>query len=183
MNIWAQLSQNERWKVFAQFQSADKPVQMKYQHYRKKWLVQCNCSMIWKFIYQLQFWQIISAAGVCRINSAEFLLTVDRVVVASNSRNIIIVIVRNVPHPALPDGPARGRRQGGADDDGEDQELKERPSCWWSEENISYRNENLHLTDIFRLIQGERRSSIYIDLGLAYYHIYWQLYTEITNRT
>ena len=100
---------------------------------------------------------IISAAGVCWINSAEFLLTIDRVVGASNSRNIIIVIVRNVPHPALPDGPARGRRQGGADDDGEDQELKERPSYWWSVENISYHNENLHLTDIFQLIQRSEK--------------------------
>ena len=52
-------------------------------------------------------------------------MTVDRVVIASDPGNVVIVVIRNVPHPTLPDGPPGGRRHAQADHQGEGEELKE----------------------------------------------------------
>ena len=69
--------------------------------------------------------QGISAARVGGVDGAELLLPIDRVVAASQARNVVIVVVRNVPHPALPDGPPGGRRQAAADHQGEAQQLEQ----------------------------------------------------------
>ena len=121
----------------------------------------------------------ISTAGIWWIESTQLGLTVDRIVVASDPRNVVVVVIRNVPHPTLPDGPAGGGRLTEADHQGDGQELQQThfyisfllrvspplPSV------LSYHNENLHLADIFPTDTKPREDQVFIwsRLGLLPY--------------
>ena len=64
-------------------------------------------------------------SGVCWIESTEFLLAIDRVVVTPHTRNVVVVSIRDVPHASLPDRPSRGRGLAEADHQAERQQLEQ----------------------------------------------------------
>ena len=50
------------------------------------------------------------AARIGGVQSTQFLLTIDGVVIASNSRDVVSIIIRNDPHTSRPNGPSWGLR-------------------------------------------------------------------------
>ena len=113
-----------------------------------------------------------STAGICWIESTELRLAINRVVAASDPRDVVIVVIRNVPHPTLPDGPAGGRRHAEADHQGEGDELKEIyfiPDMTWF---CCVTTMKIFISPIFfKLIQSQEKIKYLYYLGLAYYHI------------
>ena len=95
------------------------------QSVSKKWSDLINrLNDLLEFIYQLVWFnRLISASRVWWIESTEFLLTIDRVVASTHSRNVVVVVIRNLPHPSLPDGPTWSCRHTEADHQGERQQL------------------------------------------------------------
>ena len=128
----------------------------------------------------------ISTAGIWWIESTQLGLTVDRVVVASDPRNVVVVVIRNVPHPTLPDGPAGGGRQTEADHQGDGQELQQThfyistqglPSLLFCLTTMK-----IFISRIFfKLIQSHEKIKYLYDLGLAYYHIRWHWHVFIVR--
>ena len=57
------------------------------------------------------------ASRIGGVESAEVRLALDRVVHPSHAGDVVAIVIRNHPHPALPDGPAGGGGQHQADAD------------------------------------------------------------------